>query len=151
MSDLRFRPATASDLTAIVAMLADDHLGAQRESPSDLTPYIRAFERMASNPDIQQIVATQDDEIVATMQLTFIPGLSHQGMTRLHIEGVRVRSDLRSAGIGSVLITWAIAYAREHECGMIELTTNKSREAAHRFYERLGFQQSHLGYKLKLT
>lgn len=150
MSDLRFRPASASDLAAIVAMLADDHLGAQRESPSDLTPYIRAFERMASNPDIQQIVATQDDEIVATMQLTLIPGLSHQGTTRLHIEGVRVRSDLRSAGIGSVLITWAIDYAREHDCGMIELTTNKSREAAHRFYERIGFEQSHLGYKLLL-
>lgn len=151
MTNLSFRPAVTSDLAAIVAMLADDHLGAQRESPSDLTPYQRALERMKSNLDVQQIVATQSGAIVATMQLTMIPGLSRQGMLRLLIEGVRVHGDHRNHGIGGEMIAWAIAYGREHGCGLVELTTDKSRAAAHKFYERLGFEQSHLGYKLKLV
>ncbi len=150
MNDITFRPATAADLPAIVAMLADDHLGAQRESLHDLAPYERALREITADPRLLQVVCERDDAIVGTMQLTLIPGLSRQGMTRMQIEGVRVHADHRSGGIGGEMIRWAIAYARAHGCGLVELTTDKSRADAHRFYERLGFVQSHLGYKLKL-
>lgn len=145
-----FRAAEANDIAAIVAMLADDHLGAQRESPDDLAPYQRALAEIAADPRLLQVVCERDSEIVGTMQLTMIPGLSRKGMLRLQIEGVRVHADYRDHGVGGEMIAWAIAYARGHGCGLVELTTDKSRTAAHRFYERLGFAQSHLGYKLKL-
>jgi GNAT superfamily N-acetyltransferase len=150
MSETTFRPATAADLPAIVAMLADDHLGAQRESPDILAPYERALAEINADPRLLQVVCERDGVIVGTMQLTLVPGLSRQGMTRLQIEGVRVHADHRSGGIGGEMIRWAIAYGRDHGCGLVELTTDKSRADAHRFYERLGFVQSHYGYKLKL-
>ena len=151
MSELLFRPATTSDLAAIVAMLADDHLGAQRESMADSAPYQRALAEISADPRLLQVICERDGEIVGTMQLTMIPGLSRKGMLRLLIEGVRVHGDHRNHGIGGEMIAWAITHGREHGCGLVELTTDKSRAAAHRFYERLGFEQSHLGYKLKLV
>jgi GNAT superfamily N-acetyltransferase len=150
MGEITFRPATESDLAAIVAMLADDHLGAQRESLNDLAPYEQALAVITSDPRLLQVICERDGAIVGTMQLTLVPGLSRQGMTRLQIEGVRVHADHRSSGIGGEMIHWAVAYGRDHGCGLVELTTDKSRADAHRFYERLGFVQSHLGYKLKL-
>lgn len=151
MSELVFRPATEDDLATMVAMLADDHLGAQRESMHDLEPYQRALKEISADPRLLQVICEREGVIVGTMQLTMIPGLSRQGMVRLQIEGVRVHVDHRAHGIGGEMIAWAVAYAREHGCGLVELTTDRSRSAAHRFYERLGFEQSHFGYKLKLV
>lgn len=150
MSDLTFRPATETDLPMIVAMLADDHLGAQRESLDDLGPYRRALAEISADSRLMQVICEQGGKIVGTMQLSITPGLSRQGMSRMQIEGVRVSSSARGGGIGREMITWAIDYAREHNCGLVELTTDKSRADAHRFYDRLGFEQSHLGYKLRL-
>lgn len=150
MSARTWRDATETDLPAIVALLADDHLGATRESLDDLAGYQAALAEITANPYLRQIVVEEHGHIIATMQLTVIPCLSRRGMRRLQIEGVRVDAALRSGGIGSEMIGWAIAYARECGCGVVELTTDKSREAAHRFYDRLGFVQSHYGYKLKL-
>lgn len=151
MSDLSVRKARREDIPAIVGMLADDHLGAQRESPDDLTPYETAFAVIDADPHQYLAICEVDGRIAGTMQLTILPGLSHKGMTRLLIEGVRVHRDARSGGIGSRMITWAIDYAREQGCGMVQLTTDKSRADAHRFYERLGFEATHLGFKMKLT
>lgn len=144
------RRATAADLPTLVAMLADDHLGAAREAIDNLTPYQQALAAMNADSNQYQAVAVLGDEVVGMMQLVLIPGLSHKGSTRLLIEAVRVRADLRGGGIGGQMITWAIDYARQHDCRLVELTTHKSRQAAHRFYERLGFEQSHCGYKLLL-
>ena len=150
MSDLIFREANEADLPTIVAMLADDHLGAQRESLDDLSVYAEAFAQITGDPRLLQLICERDGEVLGTMQLTLTPGLSRKGMTRMQIEGVRVSSSQRGGGVGREMIAWAIEYAREHGCGLVELTTDKSRVDAHRFYERFGFEQSHLGYKLKL-
>lgn len=151
MNDLHFRPATEEDLPAIVAMLADDHLGAQRESPDDLSPYQAALEHITNDPLLMQVICEHNGEIAGTMQVSITPGLSRKGMSRANIEGVRVSSAVRGAGIGQKMFEWAIEYAREQGCGLVELTTDKSREDAHRFYDRLGFEPSHIGYKLKLV
>ena len=150
MSDILFRPAIEADLSTIVAMLADDHLGAQRESMDDLAPYQHALAQIRDDPRFHQIICELDGAVLGTMQLSLIPGLSRKGMTRMQIEGVRVSSTARGGGIGHKMMIWAIEYARDNGCGVVELTTDKSRIDAHRFYERLGFQQSHFGYKLKL-
>ncbi len=150
MSEPIMRRATREDLSAIVAMLADDHLGALRESPDDLSPYQAAFATIDADPHQFLAICEMDGAVVGTMQLTRIPGLSHKGMTRLLIEGVRVHRDARAHGIGTRMVTWAIDYAREQGCGMVQLTTDKSRADAHRFYERLGFEATHLGFKMKL-
>jgi GNAT superfamily N-acetyltransferase len=150
MTDLTYRKATRDDLQAIVDMLADDHLGSTRESADDLSPYETAFAVIDADPHQYLAICERDGVIVGTMQLTTIPGLSHKGASRLLIEGVRVHRDARSGGVGTRMIQWAIGHAREHGCRMVQLTTDKSRADAHRFYERLGFQQTHLGYKMKL-
>ena len=150
MSELSVRRARVDDLPAIVGMLADDHLGAKRESPDDLTPYETAFAVIDADPHQYLAICEVKGRIAGTMQLTTVPGLSHKGMTRLLIEGVRVHRDARSGGIGSWMITWAIGHARAQGCGMVQLTTDKSRADAHRFYERLGFEATHLGFKMKL-
>ena len=151
MNDIIYRSATEADLPAIVAMLADDELGAQRESPDDLSPYQAALALITADPLLMQVVCERNGEIAGTMQISITPGLSRKGMSRMNIEGVRVSSSVRGGGIGQQMFEWAIAYAREQGCGLVELTTDKSRADAHRFYDRLGFEQSHFGYKLKLT
>ncbi|RSS85366.1 GNAT family N-acetyltransferase, partial [Streptomyces sp. WAC02707] len=103
MSDLEMRPITVEDLPAIVAMLADDPLGAQRESPDDLTPYLAAFERLANDPHQLPVVAVREGKVVGTLQLTIIPGLSRQGATRSIIEAVRIHADERGSGLGTQL------------------------------------------------
>ncbi|GAA4065926.1 GNAT family N-acetyltransferase [Streptomyces shaanxiensis] len=150
MGDLEIRPAVADDIPAIVGMLADDPLGAQRESPDDLTPYLAAFERLRSDPNQHLIVAVRESRVVGTLQLTVIPGLSRRGSTRSIIEGVRIHTDERGSGLGTQLIEWAIEESRRQNCQLVQLTSDNSRTDAHRFYERLGFTASHVGFKIQL-
>ncbi|WAP57098.1 GNAT family N-acetyltransferase [Streptomyces sp. S465] len=150
MTDFAIRRATADDLPAIVAMLADDPLGARRESPDDPAPYRAAFERLDRDPNQRLVVAVQDGRTVGTLQLTMIPGLSRRGATRSIIEGVRIHADVRGGGLGTQLIEWAIEESRRAGCALVQLTSDATRTDAHRFYERLGFEASHLGFKLPL-
>ncbi|MEV0638083.1 GNAT family N-acetyltransferase [Streptomyces sp. NPDC050619] len=150
MGDLEIRSATSDDIPAIVAMLADDPLGSQRESPDDLTPYLAALERLTSDPNQHLVVAIREDRVVGTLQLTVIPGLSRRGSTRSIIEGVRIHADERGSGLGTRLIEWAIDESRRQDCQLVQLTSDNTRTDAHRFYERLGFTSSHVGFKLQL-
>ncbi|MBX9397984.1 GNAT family N-acetyltransferase [Streptomyces sp. TRM72054] len=150
MGDLEIRAAVTNDLPAIVGMLADDPLGAQRESPDDLTPYRAALERLGADPNQHLVVAVREGRVVGTLQLTIIPGLSRRGATRSIIEGVRIHADERGSGLGTQLIEWAIAESRRQGCQLAQLTSDNSRVDAHRFYERLGFTASHVGFKLQL-
>ncbi|MCM2391461.1 GNAT family N-acetyltransferase [Streptomyces albipurpureus] len=150
MSDLEIRSATPADLPAIVAMLADDPLGATRESPDDLTPYRDALDQLVNDPRHQQLVAVRGERVVGTLQLTIVPGLSRRGATRSQIEGVRVDAAERGSGLGGQLIEWAIEESRRQNCQLVQLTSDASRSDAHRFYERLGFSASHTGFKLPL-
>lgn len=133
-------------------MLADDALGTTREDARlPLAPgYTDAFAAIAADPN--QLLAVVEDagEVVGTLQLTFIPGLSHQGAWRGQIEAVRIAASRRGQGLGERLIRWAVEECRARGCLMVQLTTNLSRKDAHRFYERLGFRHSHAGYKLSL-
>ncbi|HEY9409669.1 MAG TPA: GNAT family N-acetyltransferase [Jiangellaceae bacterium] len=144
------RPATVADVGAVVALLADDDLGAARETPGDLDPYLRAFELVARDPAQLLVVAEQDGEVVGTLQLSLIPGLSRRGATRALIEAVFVASSQRGNGLGGRLIEWAIDEAKRRGSVMAQLTSDASRTDAHRFYERLGFTASHVGFKLPL-
>ncbi|WP_353943588.1 GNAT family N-acetyltransferase [Streptomyces sp. HUAS MG91] len=150
MGDLEIRAAAAEDVPAIVAMLADDALGAQRESPDDLAPYLAAHARLTADPNQHLVVAVREDRVVGTLQLTVIPGLSRKGSTRSIIEGVRVHSDERGSGLGTQLINWAVDESRRQDCRLVQLTSDVTRTDAHRFYERLGFTASHVGFKLQL-
>ena len=150
MGDLEIRAAVADDIPAIVEMLADDPLGAQRESPDDLAPYLAALERLSGDPNQHLVVAVREARIVGTLQLTVIPGLSRKGATRSIVEGVRIHADERGSGLGTQLIEWAVAESRRQNCQLVQLTSDSSRTDAHRFYERLGFTASHVGFKLQL-
>ncbi|MEU6498004.1 GNAT family N-acetyltransferase [Streptomyces californicus] len=150
MSDLEIRPVTAADLAPVVAMLADDPLGAQRESPDDLTPYEEALQRLTDDPNQHVVVAVREGRVVGTLQLTIVPGLSRRGATRSIIEGVRIHGDERGSGLGTQLIQWAVDESRRQDCRLVQLTSDVTREDAHRFYERLGFTASHVGFKLAL-
>ncbi|MGW5233279.1 N-acetyltransferase family protein [Streptomyces nodosus] len=150
MADLEIRRATADDLPAIVAMLAEDPLGAQRESPEDLTPYLSALERLNGDPNQHLVVAVREGRLVGTLQLTIIPGLSRKGATRSLIEAVRVHADERGSGLGTRLIEWAVDESRRQNCQLVQLTSDATRTDAHRFYERLGFEASHVGFKRPL-
>ncbi len=147
-----FRQASREDLAAIVALLADDELGARRERYQDPLPdaYRDAFAAIDADPHNELIVAEHEGDLVGVLQLTFIPYLTYQGGWRALIEGVRVASHCRGRGIGRVLFEWAIDRARERGCHMVQLTSDKSRGDALRFYEGLGFRASHEGMKLHL-
>jgi ribosomal protein S18 acetylase RimI-like enzyme len=133
-------------------MLADDVLGAGRERPGEpLHPaYVAAFERITANPYDHLIVAEVDGAVVACAQLTLLSGLSHTGLTRAQIEGVRVASSHRGRGLGEALIRDLIARARADGAGLVQLTSTATRERARSFYEQLGFQATHIGFKLDL-
>lgn len=131
-------------------MLADDVLGSGRECPPDDPRYLVAFDRIDADASELLLVAERAGEVVGTLQLSMLPGLSHGGATRAQIEAVRVRSDQRGSGLGERLIRWAIEHARTEGASLVQLTSNTSRTDAHRFYERLGFEASHLGMKLTL-
>lgn len=152
----RLRHALQADLPAIVRLLADDSLGSGRERAEDLAPYERAFEAIDDDPSHLLIVGellpggTAQAEVVATFQLSFLPGISRRGAWRSQIEGVRVADSLRGQGIGHMMVQWAIEESRRRRCALMQLTTHKTRRGAHRFYERLGFEASHEGMKLTL-
>lgn len=147
---LTIRRARRADLDPIVAMLADDELGATRENPGD-PRYLTAFEAVDADPNQFLAVAELDGEVVGTLQLTFLPGLSRIGALRAQIEAVRVRRDQRGAGLGKLLFEWAIEQSRQRGAVLVQLTTDAGRTDAHRFYERLGFVASHVGLKLALS
>ena len=152
MMDLSFRQATISDLTALVHMLGDDSLGSMREDLSTpMNPkYIEAFNHIESDPNNELIVATLNDDIVGMVQLTFIPYLTHTGSWRCLIEGVRIHSGYRGKGLGGKLFEWSIQRAKERNCRLVQLTSDKTRTEALKFYESLGFVASHEGFKLHL-
>ena len=152
-SDLTFRRATHKDLPAIVALLADDPLGAKRENPVLPLPasYETAFAAIDHDPNNELVVVdTADQAVAGVLQLTLIPHIAYQGGWRAQIESVRVASNLRSSGIGEQLFLWAIERARDKGCHLVQLTSDKARPDAIRFYERLGFVASHEGMKLHL-
>lgn len=151
MTDVHIRGANAEDVEAIVTMLAADQLGATRESTDDLAPYLKAFQEIDADDNQALIVAERNGEVIGTLQLTIIPGLSRRGSKRGLIEAVRVRADARDLGLGTTLTRWAIDESRRRGCSLVQLTSDKSRTDAHRFYERLGFAATHEGYKLKLS
>ncbi|MEU9033637.1 GNAT family N-acetyltransferase [Streptomyces sp. NPDC048352] len=148
--ELTIRPATEADLPDIVAMLADDPLGATRESPDDLAPYAAALERLTNDPHQHVVVAVRGERVVGTLQLTIVPGLSRKGATRSIIEGVRIHADERGSGLGTLFVEWAVERSRQENCALVQLTSDATRTDAHRFYERLGFTASHVGFKLQL-
>ncbi len=149
---MEIRTALLSDLEGIVRLLADDELGISRERFEIPIPqaYIDAFSAIEKQTGNSILVAVDNEEVVGCLQLTFIPGLSRLGMTRAQIEGVRVNKQLRRKGIGEGLLRHAIDSAKAYGCGLVQLTTDKKRDEAHRFYEKLGFVSSHKGMKLAL-
>lgn len=148
--DLLYRRAVEKDLPALVEMLEDDDLGRKREDLSkplnDL--YVDAFNSISSDPNNELIVACYDDNIIGMLQLTFIPYLTYIGSWRCLVEGVRIHSKYRGQGLGKKLFKWAIVRAQDKNCRLIQLTSDKARADALRFYKSLGFVASHEGFKL---
>ena len=149
---IAIRKATSADVAAIVAMLADDALGTKREDASLplRDEYRNAFAAIDTDPNQFLAVVEHDGRIIGCLQLSFIPGLSRMGQWRGQIESVRIASYIRGGGIGRQMIEWAIEKCRERGCGLVQLTTDKSRSDALRFYQSLGFTDSHEGLKLSL-
>ncbi len=147
-----FRAAVRTDLPDIVRMLADDALGATREAYASPLPasYYAAFDAIDRDPNNELVVAEIDRRVVGVLQLTYIPYMTYRGSWRALIEGVRIESSLRASGIGRKLFTWAIRRAQDRGCKLIQLTSDKARPDAIRFYESLGFVASHEGLKLHL-
>ncbi len=152
MTEITFRRATREDVASIVRLLAEDDLGSQRERYEDPLPesYYAAFAQINRDANHELIVAEVNREVIGTLHLMFLPSLSYQGGLRAQIESVRVAAKYRSQGVGSELMKWTIARARERGAHLVQITTHGSRVDAHRFYERLGFKGSHLGMKLTL-
>lgn len=145
-----FRKATKADIPSIVQMLANDKLGKLREDFREPLPekYYQAFENIDADPNQELIVVEQAGEIIGALQLSFIQYLTYQGGIRAQIEAVRIREDLRGAGIGQQMFEWAIERAKDRKAHILQLTTDKSRPEALHFYEKLGFKASHEGMKL---
>ena len=145
------RRARRDDVAAIVAMLADDHLGRARERVEDPlpAPYYEAFERIVRDSNLQLIVAESEGRVVGCLQLAILPGLSSQGGSRGLLEDVRVATDCRSRGIGEQLVQWAVTEAKARGCNLVELLTHQTRVDAQRFYKRLGFTASHVGMTVR--
>ncbi|GAA2714163.1 GNAT family N-acetyltransferase [Micromonospora olivasterospora] len=150
MSDVIFREAIRADLPAIIGLLADDVLGKARDCTEVDEAYERAFSDITADPRNHLVVAERDGALVGCMQVTYIPGLGRHGAERSLIESVRVRSDLRGQGLGRQMMAWAIEQASRRGCALVQLTTDKTRTDAHRFYLGLGFVASHEGMKLPL-
>ena len=145
------RRARRDDVPAIVAMLADDHLGSARERVEDPLPaaYYQAFERVERDSNLTLVVAESEGRVVGCLQLAVLPGISSQGGIRGLLEDVRVASDCRSRGIGEQLVQWAVTEAKARGCNLVELLTHSSRVDAQRFYKRLGFAASHAGMTVR--
>ena len=149
MSEITFRTATKDDLKTIIAMLADDDIGENSETalPAE---YLHAFEAMEKEHYNKYLLAERDGKIVGSLQLALMPSLSRNGAKRAIIESVRVRSDVRGQNVGTALMKEAIRLSRENGCKLIQLDSDKRRSRAHLFYRRLGFVQSHVGFKKDL-
>lgn len=152
MKQVLFRLARREDLPDIVRMLADDELGSQREKLEEPLPesYYTAFAQINSDLNHQLIVAESDGNVIGTLHLIFLPSISYRGGLRAQVESVRVDRKFQNQGIGSEMMKWTIGRAKERGAHIVQLTTHRSREDAHRFYARLGFEKSHLGMKLNL-
>jgi len=150
VAPIAIREARRDDLPRVVALLADDPLGAARERPGEAldSAYAAAFEAMAAQRGNVLLVAVAGEEVVGCLQLILVPGLARAGMLRAQIEGVRVASTHRGRGVGVRLMEDAIARARAAGAGLVQLTSDASRTDAHRFYRRLGFEATHVGMKL---
>lgn len=150
--NLTFRKATEQDLDSIVRMLSDDILGSKRERYEHPLPnsYITAFRSIDADPNNELIVACLEEEVVGVQQITFTPYITHQGGWRATIEGVRTASAVRGQGVGKEMIQYAIQRAKERGCHLAQLTTDKQRPEALRFYEGLGFNPTYEGLKMKL-
>ena len=150
--NLTYRHATESDIPVLIKMLSDDSLGKLREDAS--TPvnscYLTAMRHIQNDPNNELTVVESDGAIVGMLQLTFIPYLTYQGSWRCLIEGVRIKESFRGKGLGTQVFQWAIERARERKCHIVQLTSDKQRTDAIRFYENLGFNASHEGFKLKI-
>lgn len=153
LSSLIVRPARRNDVPHIVRLLADDTLGAAREEVRDPLPqeYWDAFAAIAADPNQELLIGELGGDVVGCLQLTILPGLSRRGAWRALVEGVRVDSARRSAGIGRALMESAMTIARARGCTIVQLTTDASRVRAHAFYQRLGFVASHVGMKRSLV
>jgi GNAT superfamily N-acetyltransferase len=151
--EVTFREATAADLPQIVRLLADDPLGSTRETPGEEIPEgdFTAFAAIEKDPNNAVIVAEVGGELAGTLQLTYIPGLTYTGGERAQIEGVRIAAEQRGRGVGQLMITWAIDQARARGCRVVQLTTDRQRPEAIRFYQKIGFRPSHMGMKYHLT
>jgi GNAT superfamily N-acetyltransferase len=147
-----FRKAIAADLPALLELLVDDAVAQARGGyTADVTPAVRdAFDEIVRDPNNELWLGERGGEIVAMLQLTLIPGLSRGGMKRALVEAVRVRADVRCRGVGAALMVHVEQRARQAGCGLMQLTTDRQRLDAHRFYERLGYVASHVGMKKKL-
>nr|WP_288932424.1 GNAT family N-acetyltransferase [uncultured Allomuricauda sp.] len=148
---MNFRKATTKDVLAIVEMIADDALGSKRENYTIPLPktYYDAFERIDSDPNQElTVVESETGQIIGVFQMTYIPYLTYQGGIRAQIEGVRVHKDHRGLGIGKIIFDWAIRRAKERNAHLLQLTTDKKRPDAIRFYESLGFKATHEGMKM---
>ncbi|MBM7071991.1 GNAT family N-acetyltransferase [Shewanella sp. 202IG2-18] len=150
--DLNFRQAQHKDIETLISMLADDELGRQREDLS--TPlnqkYLDVFAAIDADPNNELLVVEQNETLMGMLQLTFIPYLTHIGTWRCLIEGVRIHADFRGQGMGEKMFEYAINRARQRNCRLVQLTSDKQRPDAIRFYEKLGFKASHEGFKLSL-
>ena len=151
-SAIAFRRASRNDVPSIVRMLADDPIGAKREAYTSPLPesYYLAFEAIDRDSNNELVVAEIEGKVIGVLQMTFIPYMTYQGSWRALIEGVRIASEARSSGIGRKLFEWAIERARQRRCRLLQLTSDKARPDAIRFYESLGFVASHEGMKLHL-
>jgi GNAT superfamily N-acetyltransferase len=150
---MALREAVVDDVPGLVELLKADQLGSTRDGVDPVegfAPYLRAFEALDAGPAHLLVVVDIDGRVVATLQLSFIPGLARRGALRAQIEAVRVHADLRGSGIGRAMIAWAIDEARRRGCALVQLTSDKQRAEAHRFYSALGFTASHEGFKLIL-
>ena len=155
MAQVIFRSATRADVPAILELLGDDDIARSRQSGAPTPESVdaacwAAFEEIDADPRNELIVADEAGTVVGTCQLTFTPSLSRHGAERMTIEAVRVRGDLRGRGIGQDMMRWSLARARERGCGLAQLTTDKRRTDAHRFYAALGFEATHEGFKISL-
>ena len=151
MSDVVFREARARDLASIVALLTDDGLGRNREDASELEAYSLAFGQIEGDADNCIIVGERLGAVIACLQLSFIRGLSRKGAMRALIEGVRVASSERRSGVGALLMQHAIGLAKDAGCKLVQLTSDKRRDRSHAFYRKLGFVDTHEGFKLELA
>ncbi|MGJ8570329.1 MAG: GNAT family N-acetyltransferase [Hoeflea sp.] len=150
--DVEIRAADRADIAAIAAMFAKDQLAGHGDSadPADLPAYLTAFDRISASPNDQLFVADLNGEVVGTFQTTLITSLTGKGSSSLTVKAVHTRSDMRGNGIGQTMMTHAIEQARQAGARLVQLMSNASRTDAHRFYTRLGFSQSHLGFKMNL-